>query len=91
MTATTMALATADEPEEDPAAMYARLERNAARKGYTLGNAFLVSPILRNAARKGYTLNRTILGFMLKRGTVSKHFGRLETGFHLLREHTCSD
>lgn len=71
MTATTMALATADEPEEDPAAMYARLERNAARKGYTL--------------------NRTILGFMLKRGTVSKHFGRIETGFHLLREHTCSD
>lgn len=69
MTAETMALET--KPEEDPAAMYARLERNAARKGYTL--------------------NRTILGFMLKRGTVSKHFGRMETGFQLLREPTCSD
>lgn len=69
MTAETMALEA--KPEEDPAAMYARLERNAARKGYTL--------------------NRTILGFMLKRGTVSKHFGRMETGFQLLREPTCSD
>lgn len=69
MTAETMALET--KLEEDPAAMYERLERNAARKGYTL--------------------NRTILGFMLKRGTVSKHFGRLETGFQLLREPACSD
>lgn len=55
------------EHSQDPAAIYAQLERRAARKGYAL--------------------TRTpVVGFMLKRGTVSKHFGTLETGFQLLRQ-----
>ena len=54
--------------------------------------ATVYAQLERRAARKGYTLTRTpVVGFMLKRGTVSKHFGRMETGFQLLREPTCSD
>jgi len=57
----------ASEPtDEGPAAKYARLQRWADRKGYTL--------------------NQTVTGYVLKRGTVSKHFGRVETGFQLLRQ-----
>lgn len=52
---------------KDPAAIYAQLERRAARKGYHLARC-------------------PAIGFVLKRGTVSKHFGTLETGFALLRQ-----
>jgi len=49
--------------------------------------ATVYAQLERLAARKGYSLSRTpVVGFMIRRGTVSKHFGTLETGFQLLRQ-----
>jgi len=49
--------------------------------------ATIYAQLERRAARKGYHLARCpAIGFVLKRGTVSKHFGTLETGFALLRQ-----
>ena len=61
----TTALPTEAEHQDDPAAIYARLEHLAARKGYTLTRT-------------------SVVGYALKRGSVSKHFKQLETGFQLL-------
>ncbi len=61
----TTALPTEADHQDDPAAIYARLEHLAARKGYTLTRT-------------------AIVGYALRRGSVSKHFKQLETGFQLL-------
>lgn len=53
----------------------------------TTSPALIYAELERRAARKGYHLARCpAIGFVLRRGTVSKHFGNLETGFALLRQ-----